>query len=322
MTGFIVSSLLLQPTAAQPKDECLERLICGSVQNQHAPRAQNRQSKILQSAKTKIFKSVDVVELKMHIFYPDGHKASDKRAAIVFFFGGGWRGGSPSQFAPHCRYLASRGMVAMAAEYRVFSRHKSTVATCVADAKSAIRWVRRNATELGINPQQIASGGGSAGGHLAAAVALLDGFNEAGEDTSISERPNAMLLFNPALDLTRKGFGKNFAQSRYDEIAARMGAEAKALSPTFHIRMKTPPTIVFHGKADTTVPYAQAVEFQKRMKAQGRRCELVGYDNAAHGFFNFGGSGNKAYVATLTKADQFLMSLGYLKGKPTIQADR
>ena len=100
-------------------------------------------------------------------------------------------------------------MVAMAAEYRVYSRHKARVVDCVADAKSAIRWVRKNADRLGIDPDRIASGGGSAGGHLAAAVGTLEEFDEPDEDSSISSCPNAMLLFNPALDLTAEGFNSD-----------------------------------------------------------------------------------------------------------------
>lgn len=61
------------------------------------------------------YKKTDQGDLKLHIFYPADHKVSDRRPAIVFFFGGGWNGGSPTQFYPHCEYLASRGMVAIPA---------------------------------------------------------------------------------------------------------------------------------------------------------------------------------------------------------------
>ena len=70
------------------------------------------------------------------------------------------------------------GMVGMVADYRVSSRHKTTPFDCVKDAKSAVRWARRNAERLGIDPDRLAVGGGSAGGHLAAATATVDGLNE------------------------------------------------------------------------------------------------------------------------------------------------
>ena len=64
------------------------------------------------------YRRVGEVSLSLHLFEPDGHTPEDRRAAIVFFFGGGWTGGNPKQFYPHCAELAARGMVAMAAEYR------------------------------------------------------------------------------------------------------------------------------------------------------------------------------------------------------------
>ncbi|MBT6399335.1 MAG: carboxylesterase family protein, partial [Verrucomicrobia bacterium] len=78
----------------------------------------------------KTYKKVGKVELQLHIFNPKGHKASDQRPAIVFFFGGGWSGGTPSQFYPQCEYLAKRGMVAISAEYRVKSRNGTSPLEC------------------------------------------------------------------------------------------------------------------------------------------------------------------------------------------------
>src|SRR5262245_37466762 len=151
-------------------------------------------------ARSETYKKVGDVTLSLNIFEPPGASAPN-RPAIVFFFGGGWTNGSPAQFEQHCRHLASRGMVAITADYRVASRHQVKPTACLADAKSAIRWVRQNAKRLGIDPQRIAAGGGSAGGHLAAATATVPGFDEPGEDTKVSAVPNALVLFNPALVL-------------------------------------------------------------------------------------------------------------------------
>src|SRR5262245_54077022 len=96
----------------------------------------------LPEAEVQTYKTVGDTKLNLYIYNPPGHKLTDKRAAIVFFFGGGWTGGSPGQFEQHCKHLASRGMVAMTADYRVASRHQVKAVSCVADAKSAIRFVR------------------------------------------------------------------------------------------------------------------------------------------------------------------------------------
>jgi len=263
----------------------------------------------LPGARVEIYKQVRDTQLRLYVFEPD--LPGTNRPAIVFFFGGGWHSGTPAQFESHCRHFAARGMVAITADYRVDSRQNVKPADCVADAKSCIRWVRRNAARLGIDPWRIVAAGGSAGGHLAAATATLAGFDEPGEDTSISAVPNALVLFNPALILApfegvgRKGFGAGLGKER-------LGAEPPAISPIHQVKAGIPPTLIQHGMADTTVPYATVEAFTKVMKKMGNRCELIGYPGQQHGFFNAGRGDDRYFRETLDAADQFLVSLGYL----------
>lgn len=258
----------------------------------------------MEGARVETYKSVGGADLKVWIFEPTNAPAP--RAAIVFFFGGGWRSGSPSQFEPQCRHFAARGMVAVAADYRVATRQQVKPAECVADAKSCVRWLRRNAERLGIDPHRLVAAGGSAGGHLAAAVATLPGLDEKGEDAAVSCVPDALVLFNPALmtapfgGLDMKGFGANLT-------AERFGCAPQEISPIHHVRPGLPPTLIQHGRADTTVPYATVEAFRDAMAKAGNRCELIGYDDMPHGFFN-----ETRYDETLAAADRFLVSLGYL----------
>lgn len=260
-----------------------------------------------EGARVETYKEVGDVKLNVWIFEPaDKAAAGAKRPAIVFFFGGGWSSGSPAQFERQCRHLASRGMVAITADYRVATRNHVKPVECVADAKSAIRWLRTNAERLGIDPARIAAGGGSAGGHLAAAVATLPGLDAAGEDTAISAVPSALVLFNPALvlapfgEMTLKGFEAKVSSERF-------GCEPTEISPIHHVHARLPPTLILHGRADTTVPFASAEAFTAEMKKAGNRCELVAYDGQAHGFFN-----GAKYDETMAEADRFLVSLGFL----------
>ena len=252
------------------------------------------------------YKKVGDTVLHLHVFHPPGHKASDKTPAIVFFFGGGWVGGNPSQFYKQSAYLASRGMVAISAEYRTQKSSGTTPQECVKDGKSAMRWVRSHAAELGIDPDRLAAGGGSAGGHVAAATGTLKGFNEDGEDTKTSCRPNALVLFNPVFDNGPQGYGYDRVKDYWKEI-----------SPMDNIDASTPPTTVFFGTKDKHVPVATAKRYEKLMQDAGGRCDLHLYEGEEHGFFN-----TAKFAATLTEADIFLTSLGYLKGEPTLSTGK
>ncbi|QDU36930.1 Acetylxylan esterase precursor [Maioricimonas rarisocia] len=249
-----------------------------------------------------VYKTTQQGPLKLHVFLPEGHQATDKRPAIVFFFGGGWVGGSPSQFYPQCRHLAEQGMVAISAEYRVRSRHKTTPFECVADGKSAIRWVRSHADELGIDPQKLAAGGGSAGGHVAAATATVPGLDDPEDDTSVSAVPDALVLFNPVYDNGPEGYGYDRVKERWQEI-----------SPMHNIREGMPPAIVFLGTKDKLIPVETGKAFEKKMENVGSHSELMLFEGAEHGFFNPGKGDGSAYRETVAAMDRFLTELGFLK---------
>ena len=252
----------------------------------------------LEGANKLEYKSVEGIMLHLHVFKPEGWESHNRRGAIVFFFGGGWNGGTPEQFAPQCRHMAERGMVAIAAEYRVKSRHGVHPSACVIDAKDAIRWVRQHARQLGIDSARIAVSGGSAGGHVAASTATLDRLPEEG-DTAVSCVPNALVLYNPVCDTTMRGYGgKRLAERMYE------------LSPVHHLQKHMPPTLIFHGRADKTVPFENAQRFKNLMDDLGNACELVDYPEAGHGFFNPGRKNNK-YEDTTRRLDEFLTKLGF-----------
>lgn len=247
-----------------------------------------------------VYKTTPQGDLRLHVFQC-GEGAD--RSAIVFFFGGGWVGGSVQQFFPHCRHLAALGMVAISAEYRVRSRHGTTPFECVADGKSAIRYLRMHATELGLDPDRIVAAGGSAGGHVAACTATIDAYDEEGEDTSVSSKPNALVLFNPVVDTTRLGYGAN-----------RFKDDPRTLSPVHHVTGGLPPTIIFHGTADTTVPFENVERFCRKMHAAGNDCTLVPFADKKHGFFNDGrDEDNRSYHETVAHMDEFLRRHGFFK---------
>ena len=244
--------------------------------------------------------------LPLHIyrFDPPGHKPHvDRRPAAVFFFGGGWVGGSVRQFEQHARYLAKRGVVAFLADYRVKSRHGTGPDACVTDGKSAVRWIRLNADRLGVDPERIAAGGGSAGGHVAAAAGICDGFDSpAGAPVTVSSKPNALLLFNPVYDNSPTGFGHAAAKSWFPTI-----------SPAHNITTDDPPTIVFLGSKDKLIPVQTAQKFHSDLETAGIKSELWLYEDQPHGFFNENKC-QRCFIDTVLRMDAFLVSLGWLEG--------
>jgi len=254
-----------------------------------------------------IYKTVNKDTLKLQIYNPDHFNAKKKYPTIVFFFGGGWNGGTIYQFLDQAKYFASRGMISILVDYRVKTKHGTTPFDAVRDAKSAMRYIKGHAKELGVNTKKLVASGGSAGGHLAAATTLLPGLNEPTDDLAISPKATALVLFNPVIDNGEGGYGHERIGDRYMEI-----------SPMHNITKKTPPTIFFLGDTDKHIPVATGKAYQAKMEAVGSRCELFIYKGQEHGFFNKTKKKSKYYTETVFEADVFLESLGYLKGKPTI----
>lgn len=248
------------------------------------------------------YKKTDKKPLKLHFFYPPDYKKNnaEKYPAIVFFFGGGWSSGSASQFYPFCKHLADLGVIAISADYRTAKSHGTSPKECVKDAKSAVRWIRKNAKEYNIDPKCIAAGGGSAGGHVAAATGTATAFEEDGEDKSISSRPNLLVLFNPVIDNGPDGYGHSRVKGYYKQI-----------SPLHNITKETPNSIFFLGSKDNLIPVKTGEEWDKKIKAVGKKSELHIWKGQGHGFFNY--RNKVVFDEILVKMDAFLKSEGYLK---------
>lgn len=255
-----------------------------------------------------VYKTIGDRGLKLYVTKPADWKKEDRRGGVVFFHGGGWTGGAPGQFTEHSKYFASRGLVCVQVEYRLLAKSEnSPPVDCIRDAKSAMRWVRSRAGELGIDAKRIASGGGSAGGHLAAAVGVIEGGDDPQDNLDVSAKSNAMLLFNPVYDNGPGEWG-----------AKRVGDRVKDFSPAHNLTKDDPPAIVFLGTNDKLIPVKTAERFQSAQKKLGIESELVLFEGKGHGFFNHGREDNKAYNKTIVASDRFLAKLGWLEGEPTV----
>lgn len=255
-----------------------------------------------------LYKQVGATKLFLAIHTPEQLDSTRKHPAVVFFFGGGWKGGDRSHFINHANYFVKRGLICFLADYRTETKNGTTPFEALKDAKSAIRYIRKNASEFGIDSNKIIASGGSAGGHLAAATALIKKYNETSDDLSVSCIPNALVLFNPVIDNGPGGYG-------YE----RVGDAYKDYSPLHNIEKGAPPTILFLGTKDKLIPVATAEYYKTVMEKVGSKCELKIYEGGEHGFFNYRNFEN--YKQTVNESDLFLQSLGYLTEKPEIDIE-
>ena len=253
-----------------------------------------------------LYKKIDTTQLYLTVYHSSIKESTNISPAMVFFFGGGWNSGTVKQFEPQAIYFSQRGVTCILVDYRVKEKHKTTPFESLKDAKSAIRYIRAHANELQIDASKIIAAGGSAGGHLAAATALIADYNESTDNTSISCIPNALVLFNPVFDNGPGGYGYERIRDAY-----------KQFSPLHNITNGAPPTIVFLGEKDHLVPVETAKYYKTVMEKVKSRCDLFLYEGQEHGFFNY--KNLEYYKKTVAETDTFLQSIGFLSKEPIIE---
>lgn len=248
------------------------------------------------------------VELKAYVFSGDAASTRRRRPVIVLFHGGGWTMGEPQWVFPRAKHFADRGMVAIAAQYRLSDQKEITPLEAMADARAVIRWTRTYADSLGIDPRRIAAYGLSAGAHLATSAAIFD---EGASRGKVSAAPNALVLVSPAVSLASDSWVQRLLGQRGD---------AQDISPDEHVRKGLPPTLILQGSDDTVTPLSGAKRFCERLRAAGNTCELHVYTGFGHLFTPAGipddgmPKPDPAISAdAAARADRFLKSLGFLK---------
>ncbi len=263
-----------------------------------------------------VYKTTPQGDLRMTILTPDGAQEGDKLPTVVLFHGGGWNSGSRKSLALQAEYLRCRGLVTVNVEYRIKNIHDTPPIESLRDAKSAIRFIRTNAETYGIDTEKLMTSGGSAGGHLAAAVTMCPKINDQSDDLSISTEVSALLLFNPVVcngpdeEGAYTGYGYNRVADIYEDF-----------SPIHNVREDVPPTIFMLGSNDNLIPVSVGEEFARLVEARGGRCDLHIYEGGRHSFFNINAKERDAtfFVETLKDVDNFIVSLGYLDGEDFVE---
>lgn len=232
-------------------------------------------------------------DLRLHAFYPDDADPDGPLPALLLFHGGRWQYGGPRSLYPQCRYFAAHGIACFSAEYRLGGQGLVDVRGALEDASEALRYLHDRAETLGIDPNRLYAGGGSSGGHLAAALGTS---LPAGATTGL--RPAALVLYNPMLDLS-PGKPDSHLVSDY----------WLAVSPLQHIDEDYPPTIILSGTKDPEVPVATVRTYCDTVHHHGGRCEAQLYEGQSHGFFNYSDGRNPYFEQTGEHILGFLSSL-------------
>jgi len=255
-----------------------------------------------------VYAQIDTVALKAYVFRPGGLPRAVSRPAIVIFHGGGWTIGEPAWAFTRAEHFARKGMIAVAAQYRLSNQSTVTPLEAMADARAIIRWMRANAATLGLNPDLIAAYGWSAGAHLAASAAIFD---DAMSKKGVSAAPNALILVSPAVDLENDNWPQRLLVAR---------ANVKAISPAAHVRPGMPPSIILEGSEDTVTPLTGVQLFYDRMHAAGNQCELHVYRGVGHLFTpadkrddGWPQPDPKIQAEAFQKIDEFLAAQGFIK---------
>lgn len=266
----------------------------------------DRSKLVLDAAHEHVYKETDDgLELKAYVFSPDSD-ADQPRTAVVFFFSGAWDKGVVAQFGPQAMHLVDRGAVAILIEYRVSSIHNTNPIESMTDARSAIRWIRVNAEALGVDSHRIVAAGGSGGAQLALTAAMAPALADDPSDPNISCVPDGLILYAAAVDTTKGGFGHDKFLSTADAIRA---------SPSKYISKNLPPMLFLHGASDRIIPISSVARFAKRIARKRNVCEMIGFENKDHSFYNFNVDPD-GYEASMNEVDRFLVNQGFLPERP------
>jgi acetyl esterase/lipase len=212
------------------------------------------------------------MDLKLDIYRPPAGK--EKRMATIHFHGGGFTQGSKDSLTDRLRPYAELGYVAIAAQYRLAGQ--AGYPALVHDAKAAIRWVRANAKTLGIDPARIGVVGYSAGGYHALFTAGTGDRPELegnGGNAGVSSKVAVCIPYYPAANVS----GSMMPAGSDD-------AAKKAANSTSYIAAGFPPTIIFHGMKDTTIPIESSQRLVQQFRDAGVPVEFHAFEGVPHAF--------------------------------------
>ncbi|HEV3122731.1 MAG TPA: alpha/beta hydrolase [Isosphaeraceae bacterium] len=242
-----------------------------------------------------VYRRIGTRRERVDVYVPLLPAPAGGRPAVLAIHGGGWRGGSKNGYGREVAQLAKYGYVVIAPTYLHSRESAPSWPENLEDLREAVRWVRRHASDYGINPRRIAAMGASAGGHLAALLGALPDQRGEGqartpesEQNEVSARVGAAIVFYGPADL-RSNYRASPAAAR--AISMLLGGTPEELpkqydqaSPLRFISPDDPPMLVVHGQLDKLVPLDQSRALDAALEAAGVPHQLVVVNGARHGF--------------------------------------
>ena len=242
------------------------------------------------------------INLKIHIFRPE---KIETKSSLLLFHGGGWAFGSSYSLFKMCRDISDQGILCASAEYRLALKHNSKVKDSMLDAEKAFEWLIDNSGKLNIDENSIMVGGGSSGGHLAASLAMIPNKNN-----KTYENIKALIFFNPAINTSFFDSGYQLPENTHERrkrfwfyMKNLFEGQSVELSPSNHIKENLPPSIIFHGTSDRTIPIDVVEEFTKEMTEKGNNIKLLKWDNKGHQFYRWD---KEAYPEVMSELINFI----------------
>ena len=223
-------------------------------------------------------------EAKLDVYVP---RSPGPHPTVLHIHGGGWVGGSRESVVLRALPWLEMGFAVVNVSYRLGQVAPAPAA--VEDCLCALRWIKRNATSYGFDPERLVVTGYSAGGHLALTTGMLpasEGFDRqcpGNEPLDVAAVVNWYGITDVAdlLDGTnRRAYAVQWLGSRPDRNEA-----ARRVSPLTYVRSGLPPILTIHGDADPTVPYSHATRLHAALQNAGAESELVTVPNGGHGGF-------------------------------------
>jgi acetyl esterase/lipase len=234
---------------------------------------------------------------RLDVYEPVVSKTATGLPAVIAIPGGGWRWASRRDYGQAVAALSRSGYIVVAIDYAYSNPGAPSWPANIEDVRAAVRWVRGNASMLGVDPTRIAVMGESAGGHLAALAGVYSGNptaaadlpNDArGADAGVSASVQAVVDFYGPTDLSAEYQSTvhshpdliTFLGGTPDQVPGRY----QAASPADLVTANDPPMFIIHGTADRIVPYQQSVELDTALKDAGVPEQLTLESGVTHGF--------------------------------------